>query len=143
MKKSSLCKNNLGFFVLISYWWAKVSPKFFYLILLHLTIFDIFSAPLFDAYQENLQEKDSLILDYEKQFENINKKTKQIVADNKALTDKVNSLEDELGRLRQSYKKQVVERETAGIEKVTLVERAERAESKLKEVYELYEDKSK
>lgn len=102
----------------------------------------LFPAPLFDAYQENLQEKDSLILDYEKQFENVNKKTKQVIVDNKTLTDKVNSLEEELVRVSQSYKKVVVEKETQDIEKVTLVERAERAESKLKEVYELYEDKS-
>lgn len=98
-------------------------------------------APLFDAYQENLQEKDSLILDYEKQFENINKKSKQIVAENKSLTDKVKSLEDELAGLRQSHRKLVIEKETADIEKATLVQRAEGAESKLKEVYELYEDK--
>ncbi|KAF9423411.1 hypothetical protein HW555_001220 [Spodoptera exigua] len=98
-------------------------------------------APLFDAYQENLQEKDTLILDYEKQFETINKKSKSIVTENKTLADKVKSLEDELVGVRQSYKKLVVEKETADIEKATLVERAERAESKLKEVYELYEDK--
>ncbi|KPJ14029.1 hypothetical protein RR48_02645 [Papilio machaon] len=98
-------------------------------------------APLFDAYQENLQEKDNLINDYEKQFENINKKSKQIVIDNKALSEKVTLLENELSQVRQSYKKLVVERETADIEKATLHERAERAESKLKEVYELYEDK--
>ncbi|KAH9633164.1 hypothetical protein HF086_013787 [Spodoptera exigua] len=91
-------------------------------------------APLFDAYQENLQEKDTLILDYEKQFETINKKSKSIVNENKTLTDKVKSLEDELVGVRQSYKKMVVEKETADIEKATLVERAERAESKLKEV---------
>ncbi|XP_026728125.1 protein Cep89 homolog [Trichoplusia ni] len=98
-------------------------------------------APLFDAYQENLLEKDNLILDYEKQFENMNKKSKEIVSENKTLTDKVKILEDELVGLRQSYKKVVIEKETADIEKATLVERAERAESKLKEVYELYEDK--
>ncbi|PZC72248.1 hypothetical protein B5X24_HaOG211661 [Helicoverpa armigera] len=98
-------------------------------------------APLFDAYQENLQEKDTLILDYEKQFEAINKKSKAIVSENKTLTDKLKSLETELGGMRQGYKKLVVEKETADIEKATLVERAERAESKLKEVYELYEDK--
>ncbi|XP_045540414.1 protein Cep89 homolog [Papilio machaon] len=98
-------------------------------------------APLFDAYQENLQEKDNLINDYEKQFENINKKSKQIVIENKALSEKVTLLENELSQVRQSYKKLVVERETADIEKATLQERAERAESKLKEVYELYEDK--
>ncbi|KAM3956827.1 LOW QUALITY PROTEIN: centrosomal protein 89kDa [Aphomia sociella] len=98
-------------------------------------------APLFDAYQENLQEKDSLILDYEKQFENINKKSKEIVAENKSLSDKVRTLEDELVQTRQSYKKLVVGRETADIEKATFLERAERAESKLKEVYELFEDK--
>ncbi|XP_026750551.2 protein Cep89 homolog isoform X2 [Galleria mellonella] len=98
-------------------------------------------APLFDAYQENLQEKDSLILDYEKQFENINKKSKQIVTENKSLNEKVRTLEEELAQTRQNYKKMVVERETADIEKATLAERAERAESKLKEVYELYEDK--
>ncbi|KAJ8710845.1 hypothetical protein PYW08_009360 [Mythimna loreyi] len=98
-------------------------------------------APLFDAYQENLQEKDTLILDYEKQFEAINKKSKQIVSENKTLTDKVKSIEEELVGVRQSYKKLLVEKETADIEKATLVERAERAESKLKEVYELYEDK--
>ncbi|KAJ8710030.1 hypothetical protein PYW07_009396 [Mythimna separata] len=98
-------------------------------------------APLFDAYQENLQEKDTLILDYEKQFEVINKKSKQIVSENKILTDKVKSIEEELVGVRQSYKKLLVEKETADIERATLVERAERAESKLKEVYELYEDK--
>ncbi|XP_047035751.1 protein Cep89 homolog [Helicoverpa zea] len=98
-------------------------------------------APLFDAYQENLQEKDTLILDYEKQFEAINKKSKAIVSENKTLTDKLKSLETELGGMRQGYKKLVVEKETADIEKATFVERAERAESKLKEVYELYEDK--
>ncbi|XP_059056010.1 protein Cep89 homolog [Achroia grisella] len=98
-------------------------------------------APLFDAYQENLQEKDTLILDYEKQFENINKKSKQIVIENKTLSEKVSVLEEELVQTRQNYKKIVVERETVDIEKATLVERAERAESKLKEVYELYEDK--
>lgn len=103
----------------------------------------LFTAPLFDAYQENLLEKDNLILDYEKQFENMNKKSKEIVSENKTLTDKVKILEDELVGLRQSYKKVVIEKETADIEKATLVERAERAESKLKEVYELYEDKSK
>lgn len=53
------------------------------------------------------------------------------------------SLEEELAKLRQDYKKLVVEKETGDIEKATLVERAERAECKLKEVYELYEDKSK
>ncbi|CAH1640601.1 unnamed protein product [Spodoptera littoralis] len=98
-------------------------------------------APLFDAYQENLQEKDTLILDYEKQFETMNKKSKLIVTENKSLTDKVKSLEEEVVGVRQSYKKLVVEKETGDIEKATLVERAERAESKLKEVYELYEDK--
>ncbi|XP_049879907.1 protein Cep89 homolog isoform X2 [Pectinophora gossypiella] len=98
-------------------------------------------APLFDAYQENLQEKDSLILDYEKQFENMNRKSKQIVSENKSLTERVQSLEEELAQVKQSYKKLVVEKETADIEKATLLERAERAESKLKEVYELYEDK--
>ncbi|XP_013161765.1 PREDICTED: centrosomal protein of 112 kDa [Papilio xuthus] len=98
-------------------------------------------APLFDAYQENLQEKDNLINDYEKQFENMNKKSKEIVIENKNLSDKVTSLENELSQVRQSYKKLVVERETADIEKATTLERAERAESKLKEVYELYEDK--
>ncbi|XP_013138206.1 PREDICTED: centromere-associated protein E [Papilio polytes] len=98
-------------------------------------------APLFDSYQENLQEKDNLINDYEKQFENMNKKSKEIVNDNKSLSDKVTALENELSQVRQSYKKLVVERETADIEKATLLERAERAESKLKEVYELYEDK--
>ncbi|CAB3229858.1 unnamed protein product [Arctia plantaginis] len=98
-------------------------------------------APLFDAYQENLQEKDSLIQDYEKQFENINKKSKQIVAENKTLTERVKALEDELAHVRQSQKKLAVGKETADIEKKTFAERAERAESKLKEVYELYEDK--
>nr|XP_026497608.1 protein Cep89 homolog isoform X2 [Vanessa tameamea] len=98
-------------------------------------------APLFDAYQENLQEKDNLILDYEKQFEIINKKSKQIVEENKLLVEKVNSLEEEVARTRQSYKKVVVEKETNDVEKATLLERAERAESKLKEVYELYEGK--
>ncbi|XP_068625129.1 centrosomal protein of 89 kDa [Battus philenor] len=98
-------------------------------------------APLFDAYQENLQEKDNLILDYEKQFESMNKKSKQIISENKSLCDKVESLENEIVQVRQSYKKLVVERETVDIEKSTLTERAERAESKLKEVYELYEDK--
>ncbi|CAH2057360.1 unnamed protein product, partial [Iphiclides podalirius] len=98
-------------------------------------------APLFDAYQENLQEKDSLIADYERQFENMNKKSKQIIDDNKSLSEKLEALENELAQVRQSYKKIVVERETADIEKATLAERAERAESKLKEVYELYEDK--
>ncbi|XP_073962477.1 uncharacterized protein isoform X1 [Choristoneura fumiferana] len=98
-------------------------------------------APLFDAYQENLQEKDSLILDYEKQFEKINKKSKQIVDENKGLVEKVATLEQEVAQVRQSYKKLVVEKETADIERATLSERAERAESKLKEVYELYEDK--
>ncbi|KAG6451492.1 hypothetical protein O3G_MSEX007188 [Manduca sexta] len=98
-------------------------------------------APLFDAYQENLQEKDSLIHDYEKQFENMNKKSKQIVSENKTLADRVNNLEEELAQARQNYKKMLVEKETADIEKATLVERAEKAEMKLKEVYELYEDK--
>ncbi|XP_072948033.1 uncharacterized protein Cep89 isoform X2 [Epargyreus clarus] len=98
-------------------------------------------APLFDAYQENLQEKDNLILDYEKQFENINRKSKQIVTENKLLLEKVSSLENEVAQVRQSYKKLAVEKETADIEKITLTERAEKAESKLKEVYELYEDK--
>ncbi|XP_063369695.1 protein Cep89 homolog isoform X2 [Cydia amplana] len=98
-------------------------------------------APLFDAYQENLQEKDTLILDYEKQFENINKKSKQIVSKNKSLLEKVTALESELAQVRQSYKKLGVEKETGDIERATLLERAERAESKLKEVYELYEDK--
>ncbi|XP_053618608.1 protein Cep89 homolog isoform X2 [Plodia interpunctella] len=98
-------------------------------------------APLFDAYQENLQEKDSLILDYEKQFENMNKKSKQIVSENISLAEKVAHLEGELAQVRQSYKRAVVEKETGDIEKATLVERAERAEGKLKEVYELYEDK--
>ncbi|KAJ2940868.1 hypothetical protein O0L34_g10128 [Tuta absoluta] len=98
-------------------------------------------APLFDAYQENLQEKDGLILDYEKQFEIINKKSKQIVQENKTLSEKVTSLEEELGQMRQGYKKLVVEKETADIEKATLLERTERAETKLKEVYEMYEDK--
>ncbi|RVE46944.1 hypothetical protein evm_008423, partial [Chilo suppressalis] len=98
-------------------------------------------APLFDAYQENLQEKDSLIIDYEKQFENMNKKSKLIVDENKALTEKVAVLEEELVQVRQSQKKLYVERETADIEKATLVERAQKAETKLKEVYEMYEDK--
>ncbi|XP_046973494.1 protein Cep89 homolog [Vanessa cardui] len=98
-------------------------------------------APLFDAYQENLQEKDNLILDYEKQFEIINKKSKQIVEENKLLVEKVSSLEEEVARTRQSYKKVVVEKETNDVERATLLERAERAESKLKEVYELYEGK--
>ena len=100
-------------------------------------------APLFDAYQDNLQEKDNLILDYEKQFENINKKSKQIVEENKCLADKLNVLEDELMGTRQKYKKIIVEKETDDIERATLLERAERAEFKLKEVYELYEGKSK
>lgn len=103
----------------------------------------IITAPLFDAYQENLQEKDNLILDYEKQFENMNKKSKQIVEENKAFADKVNALEEELVRVRRSYKKLIVEKETGDIERATMLERAEKAESKLKEVYELYEDKSK
>ncbi|CAG9570650.1 unnamed protein product [Danaus chrysippus] len=98
-------------------------------------------APLFDAYQENLQDKDNLILDYEKQFENMNKKSKQIVEENKVFADKVNALEEELVRVRQSYKKLMVEKETGDIERATMLERAEKAESKLKEVYELYEDK--
>ncbi|XP_063833953.1 protein Cep89 homolog [Ostrinia nubilalis] len=98
-------------------------------------------APLFDAYQENLQEKDSLIIDYEKQFEAINKKSKQIVEENKTLAEKVGVLEEELAQARQGYKKMAVERETADIEKATLVERAVKAENKLKEVYEMYEDK--
>lgn len=98
---------------------------------------------MFDAFQENLQEKDSLIRDYEKQFENMNKKSKEIVTENKALVEKVNSLEQELMQLRQNYKKLIVEKETSDIEKATILERAERAESKLKEVYELYEGKSK
>ncbi|XP_023937189.1 centrosomal protein of 89 kDa isoform X2 [Bicyclus anynana] len=98
-------------------------------------------APLFDAFQENLQEKDNLILDYEKQFENMNKKSKEIVAENKTLLEKGNTLEQELVQVRQNYKKLVVERETSDIEKATILERAERAESKLKEVYELYEGK--
>ncbi|CAH0717938.1 unnamed protein product, partial [Brenthis ino] len=98
-------------------------------------------APLFDAYQENLQEKDNLILDYEKQFENMNKKSKQIVEENKALNEKVSVLEEELVGVRQRYKKIVVEKETNDIERATLLERAERAEFKLKEVYELYEGK--
>ncbi|CAK1591244.1 unnamed protein product [Parnassius mnemosyne] len=98
-------------------------------------------APLFDAYQENLQEKDNLILDYEKQFENINKKSKQVISENKSLSDKVEALENELQHVRQSYKRIIVEKETTDIENSTLTERAERAESKLKEVYELYEDK--
>lgn len=103
----------------------------------------LFTAPLFDAFQENLQEKDSLIRDYEKQFENINKKSKEIVTENKALVEKVNALEQELVQVKQSYKKLIVEKETSDIEKTTILERAERAESKLKEVYELYEGKSK
>lgn len=90
-----------------------------------------------------MQEKDNLILDYEKQFENINKKSKQIVEENKCLNDKVNVLEDELAGVRQKYKKIIVEKETNDIERATLLERAERAEFKLKEVYELYEGKSK
>ncbi|XP_048001319.1 protein Cep89 homolog [Leguminivora glycinivorella] len=98
-------------------------------------------APLFDAYQENLQEKDTLILDYEKQFENINKKSKEIVSENKSLLEKVTALESELVQVRQGYKKLGVEKETGDIERATLLERAERAEAKLKEVYELYEDK--
>ncbi|KAL0812068.1 hypothetical protein ABMA28_009458 [Loxostege sticticalis] len=98
-------------------------------------------APLFDAYQDNLQEKDNLILDYEKQFEIINKKSKQIVEENKTLADKVAILEEELAQVRQGYKKLAVERETADIERATLVERAVKAENKLKEVYEMYEDK--
>lgn len=98
---------------------------------------------MFDAFQENLQEKDSLIRDYEKQFENMNKKSKEIVTENKALVEKVNSLEQELMQLKQNHKKLIVEKETGDIEKATILERAERAESKLKEVYELYEGKSK
>ncbi|XP_069355734.1 protein Cep89 homolog isoform X2 [Maniola hyperantus] len=98
-------------------------------------------APLFDAFQENLQEKDSLIRDYEKQFENMNKKSKEIVTENKALVEKVNALEQELVQVKQSYKKLIVEKETSDVEKTTILERAERAESKLKEVYELYEGK--
>ncbi|XP_050356083.1 protein Cep89 homolog [Nymphalis io] len=98
-------------------------------------------APLFDAYQENLQEKDNLILDYEKQFEIINKKSKQIVEENKLLVEKVHALEEEVVRTRQNYKKLLVEKETNDVEKTTLLDRAERAESKLKEVYELYEGK--
>ncbi|CAH2231734.1 jg14314 [Pararge aegeria aegeria] len=98
-------------------------------------------APLFDAFQENLQEKDNLILDYEKQFENLNKTSKQIVTENKALIQKGNTLEQELVQVRQNYKKLLVEKETGDIEKTTILERAERAESKLKEVYELYEGK--
>ncbi|CAK1543365.1 unnamed protein product [Leptosia nina] len=98
-------------------------------------------APLFDAYQENLQEKDNLILDYEKQFESMNKKSKQIVTENKSLLEKLSNLETELAGVRQSYKKVMVEKETGDIERASLLDRAERAESKLKEVYELYEDK--
>ncbi|CAG9792781.1 unnamed protein product [Diatraea saccharalis] len=98
-------------------------------------------APLFDAYQENLQEKDSLIIDYEKQFEMMNKKSKQIVEENKALSEKVVILERELMQVRQSQKKLYVEKETVDIEKATLIERAQKAENKLKEVYEMYEDK--
>lgn len=55
----------------------------------------------------------------------------------------MNALEQELMQVRQSYKRIVVEKETGDIEKATILERAERAESKLKEVYELYEGKSK
>ncbi|CAG4939719.1 unnamed protein product [Colias eurytheme] len=98
-------------------------------------------APLFDAYQENLQEKDNLILDYEKQFENMNKKSKQIVTENKSLQERVNSLEQELVGVRQSYKRIKVEKETGDVERASLLERVERSENKLKEVYELYEDK--
>ncbi|XP_047520527.1 protein Cep89 homolog isoform X1 [Pieris napi] len=98
-------------------------------------------APLFDAYQENLQEKENLIMDYEKQFESINKKSKEIVTENKSLLDRVVNLETELVGVRQNYKKLVVEKETGDIERASLLERADRAESKLKEVYELYEDK--
>ncbi|VVD00026.1 unnamed protein product [Leptidea sinapis] len=83
-------------------------------------------VPLFDAYQENLQEKDNLIQDYEKQFENMNKKSKDIVTENKCLTEKIDRLEEELTRARL---------------RATLLERADKAETKLKEVYELYEDK--
>ncbi|XP_041970934.1 centrosomal protein of 89 kDa [Aricia agestis] len=98
-------------------------------------------APLFDAYQENLQEKDNLILDYEKQFEEINKKSKQIVLENKTLVEKLGVVEDELAKLRQNYKKLAIEKETGDVERATSLERAEKAEAKLKEVYELYEDK--
>ncbi|GBP20846.1 Protein Cep89 homolog [Eumeta japonica] len=98
-------------------------------------------APLFNAYQESIQEKENLISDYEKQFENFNKKTKQIVADNKSLISKVDSLENEIASLRQNIKKISVEKETMEIDRATLLERTEKAELKLKEVYELYEDK--
>nr|XP_037873898.1 protein Cep89 homolog isoform X2 [Bombyx mori] len=98
-------------------------------------------APLFDAYQDNLQEKDNLIVDYEKQFENMNKKSKLIVDEKKGLSERVKALEMELAETRQKYKKVHVEKETADIEKATLLERAERAETKLKEVFELYENK--
>ncbi|XP_050668142.1 golgin subfamily B member 1 isoform X2 [Leptidea sinapis] len=98
-------------------------------------------VPLFDAYQENLQEKDNLIQDYEKQFENMNKKSKDIVTENKCLTEKIDRLDEELTRARLSYKKVMVEKETGDIERATLLERADKAETKLKEVYELYEDK--
>ncbi|KAG7301065.1 hypothetical protein JYU34_015447 [Plutella xylostella] len=98
-------------------------------------------APLFDAYQENLQEKENLILDYEKQFESLNKKSKQIIDENKTLHEKVSSLEEELVCVSRREKKIEGEKEMVEIEKRTLTERAEKAEAKLKEVYELYEDK--
>ncbi|XP_048484058.1 trichohyalin [Plutella xylostella] len=98
-------------------------------------------APLFDAYQENLQEKENLILDYEKQFESLNKKSKQIIDENKTLHEKVTSLEEELLSVSRREKKIGGEKEMVEIEKKTLTERAEKAEAKLKEVYELYEDK--
>ncbi|CAG9137175.1 unnamed protein product [Plutella xylostella] len=98
-------------------------------------------APLFDAYQENLQEKENLILDYEKQFESLNKKSKQIIDENKTLHEKVTSLEEELVCVSRREKKIGGEKEMVEIEKKTLSERAEKAEAKLKEVYELYEDK--
>ncbi|KOB77638.1 Uncharacterized protein OBRU01_03753 [Operophtera brumata] len=94
-----------------------------------------------EGKRRDLEERDSLISDYEKQFEMINKKSKQIVAENKSLSERVSAMDEELVRVRQSYKKTSVEKETADIEKATLTERAERAETKLKEVYELYEDK--
>lgn len=105
--------------------------------------FAIISAPLLNAYQESIVEKDLLIRDYESEFNRFTAKLKHVVEENDAMHLSSSNMAAELAEHRSKSGMAIAERDALRRECAELKDKVIQLGGKLKEVHELYEQKGK
>ncbi|XP_015117144.1 protein Cep89 homolog isoform X2 [Diachasma alloeum] len=98
-------------------------------------------APLLEAYQENLREKDELVRQYKHEMDDFSGRCKEIVGENDALRKEIEHFKSEIDRMASDMK--TIEEDASIIkeENEILTKQASLQKQKLHEIHSIYEKK--